>query len=87
MVEKNIFFHRVDTVLSFSSSRWNWDTPTPSPADECAPPLVPGGGAHSLVGGGGGGMEGPISDAGTYTVVLYVYMYFVASSICIASEG
>jgi hypothetical protein len=36
-------------VLSYFSSRRNWDSPTPSPAGECAPlPLVPGGGAHSL---------------------------------------
>jgi hypothetical protein len=33
------------------------------------PPFVPGGGAHSLAGEGGG----PNSDAGTYTIVLYVY--------------
>ncbi len=32
------------------SSRWNWDSPTPLAADECAPPpFGPGGGrAHSL---------------------------------------
>jgi hypothetical protein len=36
--------HRVDRVLGFFSSRPNWDSPTPSPADKCAPPpLVPGG--------------------------------------------
>jgi hypothetical protein len=45
---------RVDRVLSFFSIRWNWDSPTPSPARRrmCAPPLVPGGGAHSLAGEG-----------------------------------
>ncbi len=70
-------------VLSFFSSRWNWDSPTPSLAEECAlPPLVPGGGAHSL-GRGGGGV--PIQTRGhlrvmTYTVVLYLYMYFVGST-------
>jgi hypothetical protein len=41
--------HRVDRVLSFFSSRRNWDFPNPLPAGEYAsPPLVPGGGAHSL---------------------------------------
>ncbi len=35
--------HRVGRVLSFFSSRWNWDSPNPSPARECAPhPLVRG---------------------------------------------
>ncbi len=35
--------HRVGRVLRFFSSRRNWDSPNPSPAGECAPPLVPGG--------------------------------------------
>jgi hypothetical protein len=35
-------------VLSFFSSRWNWNSHNPSPAGECAPPPVLGGGAHSL---------------------------------------
>ncbi len=50
------FFHNAKgqntgRVLSFFSSRRNWDSPNPSPAaaGKCAPPrLVPGGGAHSL---------------------------------------
>jgi hypothetical protein len=32
--------HRVGRVLSFFSSRWNWDSPDPSPARECAPHRV-----------------------------------------------
>jgi hypothetical protein len=28
--------HRLDRVLSFFSSRPNWDSPTPSPTGECA---------------------------------------------------
>ncbi len=43
--------HRVGRVLSFFSSRRNWDSNDPSPAGECAPPpphSVPGRGAHSL---------------------------------------
>jgi hypothetical protein len=35
------------------SSRWNWDSPTPSLASECAPtPGTKGGGAHSPAGEG-----------------------------------
>ncbi len=30
--------HRVGRVLSLFSSRWNWDSPNPSPAREWAPP-------------------------------------------------
>ncbi len=51
--------HRVDRVLSFFSSRRNWDSPTPSPAGECAPPPL-----------GKRRWGGPNSDEGTYTVVL-----------------
>jgi hypothetical protein len=37
------------------SSRWNWDSPTPLAAGECAPhPLVLGGRAHSLAAKGVG---------------------------------
>ncbi len=43
-------------MLSFISSRQNWDSPTLSPAGECAPILVPGGG------------DGASSDEGTYTL-------------------
>jgi hypothetical protein len=35
--------HRVDRVLSFFSSRPNWDSPNPSPAGECVPPFGSGG--------------------------------------------
>ncbi len=45
-------------MLSFFSSHWNWDSPTPSPPGECAPPpLVRGGGANSLAGDGLGGSQ------------------------------
>jgi hypothetical protein len=36
--------YRVDRVMSFFSSSWNWDCPTPSPAGECAPPPFGSGG-------------------------------------------
>ena len=57
------------------SSRWNWDSPTPLAAGECAPPpFGPGGRADSLAAKGVGS---PNSNEGTYTVVLYIYKYFV----------
>ncbi len=61
---------RVDRVLSFFSSRRNWDPPTPSPAGESVPPPL-----WLGRGGGGGGGEGhtrlqdPNSDEGKDTVV------------------
>ncbi len=67
-------YHRVGRMLSFFSSRRNWP-PTPLAAGECAPqPFGPGGGAHCLRERGWGS---PNSDEGTYTVVLYIYKYFV----------
>ncbi len=65
--------HRVGRVLSFFSSRWNWDSPTPS----FTPPPTP------LVLGGGHtrlrerGWVSPNSDEGTYTVVLCIYLHVV----------
>jgi hypothetical protein len=56
------------------SSRWNWDSPTALAAGECATP-------HPLVRGGGHnrlrlkGWGSPNSNE--YTVVLYIYKYFV----------
>ncbi len=50
----NSSVHRVGRVLSFFSSRRNWDSPTPSPAGECALLWFRGGGAHSLAGEGVG---------------------------------
>ncbi len=61
-------------MLSFFSIRWKWDSPTPLTAGECAPPPLVPGGTHSLL---GEGMGVPNSDVGTYTVVLYVCMYFM----------
>jgi hypothetical protein len=68
-------FHRVGRVLSFFSSRRNWDSPTPLAAGECAPPpFGPGGGNTRLQQKGWGSHN---SEEVTYTVVLYVYKYFV----------
>ncbi len=51
--------HRVDRVLSFFSSRRNWDSPTPSPAGECVPPFGYGGKGTLARGRGGGGVPIP----------------------------
>jgi hypothetical protein len=67
--------HRVGRVLSFFSSRWNWDSPTPSPAGECASPRFWGGHTRWRE----RGWEGLNSDEGTYTVVLFIYIYFVGT--------
>jgi hypothetical protein len=67
--------HRVGRVLSFFSSRRNWDSPTPLAAGECAPPpFGPGGREHSPAAKGVGESQ---FQRVTYSVVLYVYKYFV----------
>ncbi len=71
--------HRVGRVLSFSSSRWNWESPNPSPAREYAPPPVVPGEGHTRW--QERGWESPNSDEGTYTVVLFICMFFVGTSI------
>ncbi len=48
--------NRVGRVLSFFSSRWNWDSPTHLAEGECA--FGPEGRSHSLA--------SPNSDEGTY---------------------
>ncbi len=69
--------HRVGRVLSFFSSRRNWDSPNPSSAGECASlPLVPGE-RVTLAGERGGGWESHNSDERTYTVVLFICVFFV----------
>jgi hypothetical protein len=56
--------HRVGRVLSFFSSRRNWDSPNLPTAGECSPhPLVRGGGHTRLRERGWGS---PNSDDGTY---------------------
>jgi hypothetical protein len=58
------------------SSHWNWDSPTPLAAGECAPPPFGPGGGHTRLRLKGWGS--PNSNEGTYTVVLYIYKYFVS---------
>ncbi len=56
--------HKVDRVLSFFSSRPNWDPLTRR--QECPPPLVTGGGTLAY----GEEVGGPNSDEGTDTMEL-----------------
>jgi hypothetical protein len=66
--------HRVGRVLSFFSSRKNWDSPNPSPAGEC-PPTDSGGRAHSLAREGLG--EPQFRRGDIHCGTLYIYVYFV----------
>ncbi len=63
----NLYYctHRVGRVISFFTSRRNWDSPTPHPQASVPPPLWfrgEGPGAHSIAGKGWGS---PNSDKGT----------------------
>jgi hypothetical protein len=68
--------HSVGRVLSFFSSRRNWTSPTPH--RRRVRPLPPLGlwreGTLTIA---REGWESPDSDEGTYTVVLFKYVYFV----------
>ncbi len=67
ILDAKIAHREAHRVLSFFSSRQNWDSPNPSHAGECAPLLVPGGGAHLLARERGGRV--PVPTCGTlYTV-------------------
>ena len=60
------------------SSRWNWDSPTPLAAGECAPPpFGPGGRAHSLAAKGVG--ESQFQRRDRHCGALYIYKYFVSA--------
>jgi hypothetical protein len=63
----NILTRRVGRVLSFFSSRWNWDSPNLSPARECAPPPPVGSGGRGTHAGDRGGWGVPILTRG-YTL-------------------
>jgi hypothetical protein len=63
--------HRVDRVLSFFSSRRNWDSPPPTPQACLGPPLLWfRGEGHKIACGRGAGGGGPNSNEGTYIVIL-----------------
>jgi hypothetical protein len=70
--------HRVGRVLSFFSSRRNWDSPNHSSAGECAPPRFWGEGHTRWR---ERGWESTNFDEETSTVVLFIYTYFVITTI------
>jgi hypothetical protein len=63
--------HRVGRVLSFFSSRRNWDSPTPSAAGECAPPLWSGG-RGTFAGEWGGGRVPILTRGHTLWYSIYI---------------
>ncbi len=69
--------HRVGRVLSFFSSRRNWDSPIPSPAGEWAPPPFGSGGRGTLASERGGGRV-PIPTRG-HTLWYSVNMWYFVS--------
>jgi hypothetical protein len=72
-------YHRVGRVLSVSPVVGIGTPPTPLAAGECAPPPFGTGGGHTPLRLKGWGS--PNSHEGTYTVVLYIYKYFVPSTL------
>ncbi len=78
--------HRVGRVLSFFSSRRNWDSlnhSPRSPVGEYAPtPFGNGGRGPGSLAGERGGWDSPNSDEGTYTLVLcIVYIYVLCGTL------
>ncbi len=65
--------HRIGRVLSFFSSRRNWDSPNPSTAGECTPPPHGSGGRGTLAGERGYGRV-PIPTRGKHCGTLYIYV-------------
>ncbi len=65
--------HRVGRVLSFFSSRRNWDSPNPTPACECAPPPFGSWGRGTLA-DERGGERVPIPTRG-HTLWYSIYTY------------
>jgi hypothetical protein len=70
----------IGRVLSFFSSRRNWESSNPSPASEYAPP--PGSGGRGTLAGerGFGGVPIPTRGHTRMLYSLYIYTYFVTKS-------
>jgi hypothetical protein len=66
--------HTVGRVLSFFSSRRNWDSPNLSPAGECAAPPPPGSGGRGTLAGEREGGRVTIRTRGYTRGTLYIYV-------------
>jgi hypothetical protein len=66
-------------VLSFSSSRRTWDSPTPYPQASVPPPF--GSGGRGTLAGEGGGGRGPVPTKGR--ILWYsIYIYVLVGAAC-----
>ncbi len=71
--QRTCILHRVGRVLSFFSSRRNWDSPTPHTQVSVSPPLlIPGRGTHSLAGEGAGESQFRRGDMHCGTLYIHV---------------
>ncbi len=77
----------IGRVLSFFSSRRNWDSANPLPAGECAPPPpVLGGGAHSLARERLGRSQFRRGDIHCGTLYIYAYFVFIINQKIYAAD-
>ncbi len=68
------------------SPRWNWDSPTPFAASECAlPPGPKGGGAHSPAAKGVG--ESQFQRLEKRLALCLLCVFHAANSVCIAIDA
>ncbi len=68
---------RVDRVLSFFSSRWNWDSPASHRRWVCPPPLAGGGGVHTRWRERGWGVPIPTREYTPWYSMYIVHVFFV----------
>ncbi len=68
--------HRVDRVLSFLSSRPNWDSTTPSHAGECVPPQWFRGEGTLACGRGEGAGGSQFQRGDRHSGTLGIYVFF-----------
>ncbi len=70
------------------SPRWNWDSPTPSAASECAlPPGPKGGGAHSPAAKGVGGVPIPTTGETLSTLPTLWARHFIQMDFLVQSSS
>jgi hypothetical protein len=76
-----VALHRVGRVLSVFLQSSELGLPHPFSRRRACPPTLWSGGEGTLACGRGVGWGSPNSDEVTYTVVLYIYKYFVSHSL------